>query len=159
LPDTCALHIHAVANTQVPCLCVNKCCRVVLCLSQLTAHTVTGTVPPSLPAANHGTLDAGGRDVGTVSGQIQTDPRRLARRPSRVAAGRGPRRATTGRPRPSALNELALASRLAGPRSGVHHAAWPVIMTTADATLQRTLIMQEQMLGPNHDDVSVTLTY
>jgi tetratricopeptide (TPR) repeat protein len=28
----------------------------------------------------------------------------------------------------------------------------------ADATLQRTLTMQEQMLGPNHDDVSATLT-
>jgi tetratricopeptide (TPR) repeat protein len=29
----------------------------------------------------------------------------------------------------------------------------------ADATLQRTLTMQEQMLGPNHDDVSVTLIF
>jgi tetratricopeptide (TPR) repeat protein len=29
----------------------------------------------------------------------------------------------------------------------------------ADATLQRTLTMQEQMLGPNHDDVSATLTH
>jgi hypothetical protein len=28
----------------------------------------------------------------------------------------------------------------------------------ADVTLQRTLTMQEQMLGPNHDNVSVTLT-
>jgi tetratricopeptide (TPR) repeat protein len=29
----------------------------------------------------------------------------------------------------------------------------------ADATLQRTLTMQEQMLGPNHNDVSLTLTH
>jgi tetratricopeptide (TPR) repeat protein len=29
----------------------------------------------------------------------------------------------------------------------------------ADATLQRALTMQEQMLGPNHDDVSATLIY
>jgi tetratricopeptide (TPR) repeat protein len=29
----------------------------------------------------------------------------------------------------------------------------------ADATLQRTLTMQEQMLGPNHNDVSATLIY
>jgi tetratricopeptide (TPR) repeat protein len=29
----------------------------------------------------------------------------------------------------------------------------------ADATLQRTLTMQEQMLGPNHNDVSLTLTF